>query len=88
MKLKKNFVLREIAGNNVILPLGAATVDFNGMMRLNDSGVLLWRALEKGADRETLAEVLLAEYEVERDVALRDVDSFINKMIEAGCIDA
>lgn len=88
MKLKENFVLREIAGNNVILPLGAATVDFNGMMRLNDSGVLLWRALEKGADRETLAEVLLAEYEVERDVALRDVDSFINKMIEAGCIDA
>ena len=51
MKLKENFVLRQVAGSYAVLAVGAASVDFNGMLTLNESGALLWRALEQGADR-------------------------------------
>ena len=50
MKLKENFVLRRVLNNWVVLPLGSATVDFNGILNLNDSGALLWQQLEHAAD--------------------------------------
>lgn len=87
MKIKEGFVLRQVADHWVVLPVGAVSVDFNGMISLNESGVLLWRALEEGGDREALANVLLNEYEVERDVALADVDEFIETLKKAGCIE-
>jgi len=87
VKIKEGFVLRQVADNWVVLPVGQASVNFNGMISLNESGVLLWRALEQGSDRIALAEALLAEYDVEREEALADVDEFITALTKAGCIE-
>ena len=87
MKIKENFVLRQVADTWVVLPLGSATLDFNGMLTLNESGVLLWRLLEQGTDRDALVEKLLSEYEVSRQEAAADVEEFLNKLIQAGCVD-
>ncbi|MBP3587966.1 MAG: PqqD family protein [Clostridia bacterium] len=87
MKIKEGFLLRQVADNWVVLPVGQACVDFNGMLSLNDSGALLWKALEQGGGREALADALLAEYEVERSVALADVDEFLAKLSKAGCLE-
>lgn len=88
MKLKENFVLRQVADTWVVLPLGAASLDFNGMLTLNETGALLWKALEQGGDREKLADALTAEYDVDRATALADVDEFIQKLVSAGCAEA
>ena len=88
MKLKENFVLRRVLTNWVVLPLGAATVDFNGMLNLNDSGAMLWQKLEEGADREELADALTSQYEVSRSQALADVDEFYAILVNAGCAEA
>ena len=88
MKINSNFVLRSIAGTWVALPIGEAVVDFRGMLTLNESGVILWRRLEGGATREELVDTLLAEYDVSRDVAEADVDAFIKRLTDAGCIIA
>lgn len=87
MKIKEGFVLRQVASHWVVLPVGQASVSFNGMLSLNDSGVLLWRALENGGNRNTMADALLAEYEVEREQALADVDEFLAILKKAGCIE-
>ena len=42
MKVKEDFLLREVAGCYVVVPVGKATVDFNGMLNLNDTGAFLW----------------------------------------------
>ena len=88
MKLKENFVLRRVLNTWVVLPLGAATVDFNGILNLNDSGALLWQRLEQGADREELADALTSQYEVSRSQALADVDEFYDILVRAGCAEA
>ena len=88
MKVKENFVLRQIAGAWVVLPLGAATLDLNGMLKLNESGVLLWRCLEQNGGREELIQALLDTYQVSREQAAQDVDAFLEKLIQAGCLDA
>lgn len=87
MKINKNFALRNVANTWVVLPLAEKTVDFNGMLKLNESGVLLWKQLEQGAERESLADLLVNEYEVTREQALADVDEFIEILIKAGCIE-
>ena len=87
MKIKKDYVLRQVADTWVVLPLGDAAVDFSGMLTLNESGAMLWRVLEQGADRENLTAALLDEYEVSSQQAMADVDAFLNKLLQAGCLE-
>ena len=87
MKISKNFVLRQIAGTWVVLPLGAATTELSGMITLNETGVFLWKILENGATREELASALTEEYEVSFDEALADIDAFIVKLENAHCLE-
>ena len=87
MKIKKGFILRTVGGENVVVPVGEMSKQFHGMITLNESGYLLWKKLESGADREALIALLTEEYEVTADVASRDVDKFLSKIGEAGCID-
>ena len=86
MKLNENFVLREIAGNSVVLPLGSASIDLNGMLKLNSSGVVLWNALEKGCEMEDLVDALMSEYEIDRETAHSDAEAFVKKLQQFGCI--
>ncbi len=87
MKIKEDYVLREVADQYVVLPLGQLSIDFNGMITLNESGAFLWRALENGGDRESLADALVGEYDIDRESALADVDEFIASLTKIGCIE-
>lgn len=88
MKLiKDGFVLRQVADTWVVMPLGQVSLDFNGMLTLNETGALLWQNLEKGADAEALTNALTAEYDVSAEEARKDVDAFLEKLKQAGCID-
>ena len=87
MKLKKDFLLRQVAGSWVVVAVGKASVDFNGMLTLNESGVLLWKTLESGADRIALVNALTSEYEVTAEQAGADVDEFMETLFRAGCLE-
>lgn len=87
MKTKQNFVLRQVAGSWVVLSIAEATVDFDGMLTLNESGLMLWRLLEKGSTKEALATALTEEYNVSYDQAFSDVGEYLEKLNRAGCID-
>lgn len=86
MKLKKDYVLRQVAGAWVVLPLGEAAVNFSGMLKLNDSGVMLWRILEQGGGKDALVDALTGEYNVSRNQAEADVEEFLNVLVQSGCI--
>ena len=87
MKIKSNFAIRNISGSWVALPLGDAVVEFTGMITLNESGVMLWRMLEGGCTKEEMTEALINEYEVTYEEALSDINAFVKKLDEIGCID-
>ena len=87
MIIKKDFILRQVAGTHVVLPVGVATVNFNGMITLNESGVLLWQRLEEGATLEELAELLTVEYNVSLEEALKDANEFVTTLDRANCIE-
>ena len=87
MKIKDGFVLRKVGKEQVVVAVGAAMKDLNGLIKLNDSGVLLWKLLEKGASEEDLAGALVKEYKIAPDRAAADTASFLVPLKEVGCIE-
>ena len=86
MKIKDGFILREVAGNYIVVAVGDAVKEFNGVINLNETGAFLWKILQEGATEEQLKEKLLGEYDVSEEIAARDVKAFINKLSEAGLV--
>jgi len=82
MKIKDGFMLREIAGTCLVVPIGQRVVDFNGLITLSESGSLLWKKIEAGATVEELVHSILAEYEIDEPTAEKDVEEFINYLID------
>lgn len=81
MKLKEGFLLREVAGETVVIPSGDS-LDLNMMITLNETGRVLWECLEKGAQEQDLVNALLAEYEVDEATAQAHVRKFVEKLRE------
>lgn len=79
MKLKEGFVLREVAGETVVVPVGAE-LNFHGMITLNETAKLLWRALERETDTDELTKLVLGEFDVDEATAKCDVEQFIQKL--------
>ena len=85
--LKDGFVLRQVADTWVVMPLGQMSLDFNGMLTLNETGALLWKALEQGGDVDALTNALTAEYDVSAADARADVEAFLEKLKQSGCME-
>ena len=83
MKIKDGFILREVAGSFIVVAVGSAVKDFNGIINLNETGAFLWKILESGATKEELLKKMLEEYDVNEETARQDIDAFINKLQEA-----
>ena len=80
MKIKEDFILRKLVDDYVVVPVGAATADFNGMITLNETGAFLFENLQKGIERDELVKKLMDEYEVDQEKASIDIDKFIDKL--------
>lgn len=77
MKIKNGLSLYEVAGSYVVVPTEDETLDFNGMVTLNETGAFLWKLLEQECGREQLVQALLDEYDVSQEQAQRSVDRFV-----------
>jgi len=85
MKLKEDFMLREVAGQWLVVPLGESVINVNGIITLSESGAILWKELESGdADEDKLADALMQEYEIDHGTALESVREFLDDLKEKG----
>ena len=83
MKLKENYMLREIAGNFVVIPVGQNVVDYKNMLHLNETGVFLWNALQNEITFETLLKNMTVEYDASEDeisILEKDLNEFLDKL--------
>ncbi len=86
MKIKDGFVLREVAGSCVVMNIGGE-LSFNKMITLNETGTLIWKAVEEGLSPADIAKKMSEEYDISESDALIDVNAFIQKMSEIGVIE-
>ena len=87
MKIKENFILRKVADSYIVVPVNSRTLDFNGIINLNETGAFLFEKLQQGAEREELINAMLEEYDVAPDRAESDIDIFIQKVRDADVLE-
>lgn len=87
MKITEGFILRKVANEHVVMPIGRASMKLNGIIKLNAAGVLLWNLLKDGAEKADLAAALAKEYDIDIAQATADVDAFLAPLLNIGCIE-
>lgn len=86
MKFKKEFMLREIVGETILIPMGDSNNHFNGIITINELGKFIWENLESSKDEEDLLHKILEEYEVEEKEAKEDLEEFLDKLRQVDII--
>lgn len=87
MKLNPEFILREVAGEFLIVNPYTETVDTTNIYSLNESAALLWKELSgKDFTLQDMADLLLRDYEVEPQQALQDATELITQWTQAGFV--
>ncbi len=86
MEIKKQVILRCVADEYMLIPVGETVFQYNGIFMMTESGKFLWENIEKGAEAEELKELLAKEYEIDFAVASADVDEFLEMLTSFGII--
>ena len=87
MKIKEGFMLRSVADNYVVVPVGKASIEFKGLINLNHVGAFIWKCLENDTTVNEVINKVVNEYGIDKELAEKDVNSFINKLVEAKLLD-
>lgn len=82
MKLKGEFVLREVAGEIIVIPVGKTALNFNGMICINAVSAVIWKGLQEEKSKEEILESILREFDVSRVTAKEDLDAFLRQLGE------
>ncbi len=86
MKINGEFVVREIAGEYLLIPVGEVALNVHGMISVTESGRLLWDELKSGCTFAQLVETILGEYDVNQETAETDVCEFLEKLRKIGIL--
>ena len=83
MRVKSGYILREVAGNYLVVAVGEEAMDFNGLITTNETGAFLWNKLSSDISEQELVSAMLDEYDIDEGTAAADISSFISKLKEA-----
>ena len=86
MHIVPGFVVRQIAGETVAIPAGAAALALSGLLALNGSGGLLFERLQTEQTEESLVAFLLEQYEIDETTAKTDVAEFLEILRNSGVL--
>lgn len=62
MKLKLDFIKREIAGEFFLVPVGEAAKQYSGLFAMTEVAAFIWDKLPEAADDAAVVDMVLAEY--------------------------
>ena len=86
MKLDEGFLIRDIAGEDVLVPIGSKVIDFKGLITLTPVGGFIYRLLEDRKEQSEIVDLIISEYEIDRETAENDLTEFLAGLREQGVL--
>jgi hypothetical protein len=86
MRISDQYLLRQVADEYLVIPVGEAALKVKGLIALSESGSLLYRLLRSGSTEAELVDALRREYDVDRQTALNDTREFLDQMRTVGIL--
>ena len=88
MKIKQQYQVRNIAGENVVIMQGRYGVDMTQIITLNDSALAVWNGVAgRDFSVEDVVEVLQQNYEVDAATARHDSELWVARMKECNLVE-
>jgi sensor domain CHASE-containing protein len=87
MKRKPDFIMQNVGGENLLVPLGAQVMDMNGIITLNDTGACVWELLAQDRTADELASAVAERFDVDAATARADVQTFLDEIAKMGMIE-
>lgn len=79
LKVKAGFILRKLGDEYMVVSVGDAAKDFNGIIRMNETGAFFWKELSAGTTEAALIDAAMAHYDgLDEKTARRDVRRFLD----------
>lgn len=79
MKTNENYILREIDGESILIPIGEASEHLNGMIHLTPTAAFIWKEVDNSNCLEEIIQKLIGKYEVTEEIARRDIYGFLSE---------
>ncbi len=85
-KATPDYVMRNIAGDNLLIKIKNYDFGNTNVYVLNDTGAFLWENLTEKKSRSQLVTLLTEKYGIEQTQAEADVDTFLDKCVAEGFV--
>ncbi|MBQ4603719.1 MAG: PqqD family protein [Clostridia bacterium] len=83
-RIKAKYIMREIAGEFLAIPLDAGEGNTSQIVVLNPVSKLLWEELQKDVTLTELVEKVTASFDVSREEAESDTKEFLFELLQLG----
>ena len=87
MKIKDGYILKKVAGENIVVATGEARLSFNGIITFNEVGAEVFALLDGTRTEEQIVDELLKMYNAPKEVISADVNRLIEKMRAQGLLE-
>jgi hypothetical protein len=87
MKIKDGYLLRTVAGSNIVVPVGEGSIDFSGVITLNEVGAFIWKQMAEDTDVDTIVKAVLDEYDIDEATAKADTEEFLDTLRGADLLE-
>lgn len=82
LKTRSGYVLRDIAGEYLLIPVELEDGSQSQMAILNEVGKFLWELLREEQTVDTMAKAITDAYEVSREEAEQDICEFLDNLMQ------
>lgn len=80
IRAKQGFLLRPLGKEYMIVAVGKASEQFNGMIRTNETGAYYWKKIVKGT---TISEMITDTVNDYEDICSSEAETVITEFLEA-----
>jgi hypothetical protein len=88
MKIKDTFILSQVDDSLIAVPVDAAAESYHGIVRLNETGGFIWKALADGLEPKQIEAKLMSEYSgVDVETAGKAVAAVVNQLRSEGILE-
>ena len=86
MKLKKNVILRTVVDENLLIPVGEAVTEFNGVFTISPTAAVAFKGIQSGKGEKEILKDILESFDIDENTARNDLEAFLKELEQLGII--
>lgn len=87
MRIKKELIMRDIAGDIILVPVGKSVLEHNGLFVLNEVSGEIWKLLTEGREPEQIVSALAEDYDAPEETIRADVEEFLAELVKRDILE-